>query len=84
MKKITDKHKRQSNINKKTLGRSMPLVGVWVDLIRGPEAPHFCHPISGLPHLLKRYNLLPGLFIYLFATLCGPVASSTGAHGFVI
>ena len=29
------------------------------------------------------YVSLPGLFIYLFSTLCGPEISSTGAHGFL-
>ena len=34
-------------------------------------------------HLLKRIKFLPGFFIYSFSALCGPVVSSTGAHGFV-
>ena len=29
--------------------------------------------------MLKHIDFLPGFFIHLFSTLCGPVVSSTGA-----
>ena len=41
------------------------------------------HHLATLLFLLQSKFLL-GFFIYLFSTLCGPVVSFTGAHGFVI
>ena len=43
----------------------------------------FLSPSNFWLHLLKHIQFLPGFFIYLLSTLCGPVVSSTGAHGFV-
>ena len=33
--------------------------------------------------LEKPFDFILGLFIYFFSILCGPVVSSTVAHGFV-
>ena len=41
--------------------------------------------ISGFTfYFLKSFKFLLGLLISAFSTLCGPVVSSTGEHGFVL
>ena len=58
------------------------------NLCHALHAPHgntsLISPSNFWSHSLKHFNFIPMFFILLFVTLCGPVVSSAGAHGFVI